>query len=189
MSGKKHLTVFVAAFSLILGPLFTTTPLFAASKEKVLYSFGPHSGVLGPTHGLSFDAFGNLYSTTYQGGPHGYGTVWELTHKTGGGWSERILYSFLGESHGDGAFPDAGVVVDAAGNLYGTTYQGGFNGAGTVFELTHKRDVEKCSTASARSVVALTGVIPKEVCSETKWAISTAPPRAAAPPAMERCSS
>jgi uncharacterized repeat protein (TIGR03803 family) len=143
MPGRKHLAVFVAAFSLILGPLFTTTLLFAASKEKVLYSFGPHSGVVGPTHSLSFDAFGNLYSTTYMGGIYGGGTVWELMHKTGGGWSERILYSFLGGSNGDGAFPDAGVIVDAAGNLYGTTYEGGFNGAGTVFELTHKRDKEK----------------------------------------------
>ena len=140
MPGRKHLAVFVAAFSVILGPLSTTTLLFAASKEKVLYSFGPHSGVVGPTHSLSFDAFGNLYSTTYLGGDHDEGTVWELMHKTGGGWTEKILYEFPGASNGDGAFPDAGVIVDAAGNLYGTTYQGGGNNTGTVFELTHKRD-------------------------------------------------
>ena len=74
MPGKKHPAVFVAAFSVILGTLFTTTLLFAASNEKVLFSLG-HSGVVGPTHSLSFDAFGNLYGTTYQGGAHGVGTV------------------------------------------------------------------------------------------------------------------
>ena len=79
MPSKKHLAVFVAAFSLILGPLFTTTPLFAASKEKVLYSFGAHSGVVEPTHSLIFDASGNLYGTTYEGGAYGGGTVFEIT--------------------------------------------------------------------------------------------------------------
>lgn len=102
MPGKKHLAVFVAAFSVILGPLFATTLLFAASKEKVLYSFGP-SGVLGPTAGLSFDTSGNLYSTTYMGGDLNEGTVWELMHKTGGGWTEKILYDF--GSDGGGARP------------------------------------------------------------------------------------
>jgi uncharacterized repeat protein (TIGR03803 family) len=135
MPGKKHLAVFVAAFSVILGPLFTTTLLFAASKEKVLYSFGP-SGVLGPTAGLSFDTSGNLYSTTYMGGDLNEGTVWELMHKTGGDWTEKILYDF----GSDGGGPAAGVIVDAAGNLYGTTSRGGIHAAGTVFELTHKRD-------------------------------------------------
>ena len=137
MPGKKHLAVFVAAFSLILGPLFTTTPLFAASREKVLYSFGAHSGVVGPTHSLSFDAFGNLYSTTYLGGVSDEGTVWELMHKTGGGWTEKILYDFIGEQNG--MYPAAGVIVDASSNLYGTTYLGGVHGFGTVFELMHKR--------------------------------------------------
>jgi uncharacterized repeat protein (TIGR03803 family) len=137
MPGKKHLAVFVAAFSLILGPLFTTTLLFAASKEKVLYSFGAHSGVVGPTHSLSFDAFGNLYSTTYLGGESDEGTVWELMHKTGGGWTEKILYDFIGVV--DGMYPVAGVIVDDSGNLYGTTYLGGVHGFGTVFELMHKR--------------------------------------------------
>jgi uncharacterized repeat protein (TIGR03803 family) len=141
MPGKKHLAVFLAGFIVVLGFLFTTTLLFAASKEKVLYSLGgAHNDVGAPTHSLSFDAFGNLYSTTYMGGGLDEGTVWELMHKTGGGWTEKILYDFLGGSHGDGEYPGAGVIVDAAGNLYGTTYQGGAQGVGTVFELTHKRD-------------------------------------------------
>ena len=122
MPGRKHLG-FVAAFSVILGLLFTTTLLFAASKEKVLYSFGTHNGVAGPTAGLSFDTFGNLYSTTYMGGVLNEGTVWELMHKTGGGWTEKTLYDFVGD--GDGMYPAAGVIVDDSGNLYGTTYQGG----------------------------------------------------------------
>jgi uncharacterized repeat protein (TIGR03803 family) len=133
MPGRKHLS----AFSVILGLLFTTTLLFAASKEKVLYSFGTN-GVAGPTAGLSFDTSGNLYSTTSMGGDLNEGTVWELRHKTGGSWTEKTLYDF--GSGGDGGFPAAGVVVDAADNLYGTTYRGGIHGAGIVFELTHKRD-------------------------------------------------
>jgi len=75
------------------------------------------------------DAQGNLYGTTHSGGASGVGTVFKVD-TTG---NETVLYSFAGE--GDGAYPDAGVVLDAQGNLYGTTYVGGASGVGTVFKV------------------------------------------------------
>jgi uncharacterized repeat protein (TIGR03803 family) len=74
---RNNLAVFVAAFSVLLGPLFTTTLLFAASKEKVLYSLGTNGAE--PYAGLIFDASGNLYGTTYEGGAYGGGTAFEVT--------------------------------------------------------------------------------------------------------------
>ena len=85
--------------------------------------------------GLVFDAVGNLYGTTLEGGTYGRGTVFELTPAAGGGWTEKVLHSF-NHNGTDGYSPYAGLIFDAAGNLYGTTYGGGTNSYGTVFELT-----------------------------------------------------
>jgi uncharacterized repeat protein (TIGR03803 family) len=87
---------------------------------------------------LTFDAAGNLYGTTSIGGTGtkcnaGCGTVFEL-QRTEDGWKEQVLYSFAGGT--DGIGPEAGVMFDKAGNLYGTTVAGGSNGGGTVFKLT-----------------------------------------------------
>jgi uncharacterized repeat protein (TIGR03803 family) len=81
------------------------------------------------------DAKGNLYGTTFQGAglgcnDYGCGTVFELT--TAGKF--MVLHTFTGGS--DGGNPAAGLVMDKAGNLYGTTYGGGVYGWGTVFKLT-----------------------------------------------------
>ena len=65
---------------------------------------------------------GNLYGTTSSGGASGLGTVYQLT-PSNGGWTESVLYSFAGGS--DGSQPWGGVIFDKAGNLYGTTYEGG----------------------------------------------------------------
>ena len=65
----------------------------------------------------------------------GQGTVFKLTPKTGGGWTEKVLSSF-GSGSGDAVNPCTGLILDAAGNLYGTTYYGGANSDGTVFKLT-----------------------------------------------------
>ena len=103
--------------------------------EHVLHSFDERAQNGGyPGGGLVFDAAGNLYGTTEQGGTRNSGTVFELTPQAGGGWAESMLYSF--GTGNDGAYPRAGLIFDAAGNLYGTTSQGGTNGAGTVVELT-----------------------------------------------------
>jgi uncharacterized repeat protein (TIGR03803 family) len=79
------------------------------------------------------DRAGNLYGTTYEGGVYNRGTVYVLSRGQNGEWTEKILYSFPGGKNG--ANPAAGIVFDAAGNIYGTTALGGSNGHGTVFEL------------------------------------------------------
>jgi len=115
----------------------------AAAQEKVLYSFGATSadGADPWFSGVIFDAKGNLYGTTYYGGTNdtssgGAGTVFELVQATGGNWTEKTLYSF-GAAATDGYGPLNGLILDAKGNLYGTTYRGGANSdRGTVFELS-----------------------------------------------------
>jgi uncharacterized repeat protein (TIGR03803 family) len=83
--------------------------------------------------GLVADTAGNLYGTTIAGGPNGYGTVFEPTPTAGGSWTETVLYSW-GNTSSDDA-PRAGVILDATGNLYGTT-PGDNSGNGVVFEVT-----------------------------------------------------
>jgi uncharacterized repeat protein (TIGR03803 family) len=109
-----------------------------AATEKQLHNFKT-DGKDGnnPNAGLIFDRAGNLYGTTYDGGAHGGGTVFELTPKKGGGWRETILHNFNPHIK-DGSYPLAGVIFDASGNLYGTTSVGGLYQQGTVFELTAK---------------------------------------------------
>jgi len=105
--------------------------------EKVLYSFIGTDGSQSPISNLIFDGAGNLYGTTYGGGPNPYGTVFELSPSTtGGSWTETVLHRFT-YNLVDGYRPEGGVIFDAAGNLYGTTTSGGPNGGyGTVFELS-----------------------------------------------------
>src|SRR5271157_110097 len=117
------------------GTVFELTPTAGGGwTEQVLHSFGNGTDGNQPVAGLIFDAAGNLYSTTVGGGDYDYGTVFELTPAAGGGWTEQVLHSFGNGT--DGASPYAGLIFDAAGNLYGTTYLGGTYGYGTVFELT-----------------------------------------------------
>jgi uncharacterized repeat protein (TIGR03803 family) len=91
---------------------------------------------------LARDQAGNLYGTTECGGKYGYGTVFELKqtgHKKK--WEEVVLHNFnynpfVSGKH-DGFGPYSGVTFDQAGNLYGTTGEGGAYNLGTVFKLTH----------------------------------------------------
>jgi uncharacterized repeat protein (TIGR03803 family) len=107
--------------------------------ETVIYSF-PVGGKDGgnPSGYLIFDSVGNLYGTTLYGGKgcasNGCGVVFELS-PTGSSWKEKVLYKFVGGAD-DGAYPVEGLVMDLAGNLYGTTSSGGSAGGGTVFELS-----------------------------------------------------
>ncbi len=134
-----------------------------AWTEKVLHGFrgtggeccgGPTAGETAagdgtnPNGGLVFDSAGNLYGTTYQGGialracqfdgGAGCGTVFELSPPKvpGGAWTESVLHRFVVS---DGGEPQAGVILDNQGYLYGTTFLGGPRGAGTVFELAPSR--------------------------------------------------
>lgn len=105
----------------------------AAYTEKVLYSFAGGSDGSAPGTALTADAAGNLYGTTAQGGDFGFGTVFELVPSQTG-WTHHVLYSFTGNT--DGVFPSSGVVFDQAGNLYGTTSNGGTDFFGNVYELS-----------------------------------------------------
>ncbi len=113
------------------GTVFKVT---AKGKETVLYGFTGKADGANPQASLAMDAAGNLYGTASAGGSNGNGTVFSLApQKTGGRWSEKVLYSFGNGT--DGAVPVAGVTFDAAGNLYGTTSAGGTYGYGIVFRL------------------------------------------------------
>jgi len=122
------------------GMVFELTPTATGWTQTVLYSFNPN-GVdgFGATGGLVFDASGNLYGTTEFGGTgnctngFGCGTVFELSPSGGGAWTETIVHNFQGS---DGWEVHAGLITDAAGNLYGTTANGGTYGQGTAFELS-----------------------------------------------------
>jgi uncharacterized repeat protein (TIGR03803 family) len=97
--------------------------------ETVLHSFGFGDGKF-PAAGLVADQDGVLYGTTSSGGTNDAGTVYKLAPDG----TETILHSF--GAAGDGADPVADLAIDINGNLYGTTYGGGANDAGTVYELT-----------------------------------------------------
>lgn len=105
----------------------------ALASEQVVYAFKGGNDGSGPT-GIIQDSSGDLFGATFYGGSYGNGTIFELSPpaKYEGKWREKILYT-LGP--GDiGA--SAGVIVDAAGNLYGTTWLGGATNNGSVFELS-----------------------------------------------------
>jgi len=125
------------------GTVFEMSPSEGGGwTETVLYSFGHLPDGEGPwTGALTFDAAGNLYGTTIGGGAYRVGTAFELTPNGSGSWTETVLHSFGGGNGNvaDGVEPLGGLIVDSAGNLYGTTSQGGSHGQGTVFELAPNR--------------------------------------------------
>ncbi len=103
--------------------------------ETVLYSFSNGSDGGYPYSVPTFDAAGNMYGTTLNGGNAGNGVVFKLLPPTSGtAWTEQVLHSF--DASTDGNFPRTGVILDANGNLYGTTENGGAFGWGTVFEVS-----------------------------------------------------
>lgn len=115
------------------GGAFHTGVVFKLSPEgteTVLHSFGGNGDGIHTQAGLIIDGNGNLYGTSFQGGAFGAGIVYKLDSAG----NETILHSF--GSGTDGTYPHAGLLMDSAGNLYGTTEQGGTNNGGTVFEVT-----------------------------------------------------
>ncbi len=103
--------------------------------ETVLYRFASRArDAFEPIGPVVFDQAGNMYGTTNYGGASGYGAVYELA-PSAGGWKETVLHSFSGGS--DGRWPYGALIFDHAGNLYGTTWQGGTGAfpCGTVYEL------------------------------------------------------
>lgn len=120
-----------AALSILAATLFVVDAPAVAQQYKILHSFCSGKDGCQPNGGLVFDSASNLYGTTEYGGPStncpvGCGTIFELSPKTGGGWSGRILHNFA--TGKGGAEPSGNLTIDAAGNLYGA--------AGVVFEIT-----------------------------------------------------
>jgi uncharacterized repeat protein (TIGR03803 family) len=138
--------------------LMLAVSALAQDSERVLHSFaGGKDGVQGGYHLVS-DSAGNLYGSTLAGGNQstscevftgyvGCGVVFELSPREHGQWTERVLYAFTGGA--DGGVPTGGVILDSAGNLYGTALFGGDKkpqncqavgiyaaGCGVVFKLT-----------------------------------------------------
>jgi uncharacterized repeat protein (TIGR03803 family) len=141
----KEATLFVAekirsivvVFALVLLGLCSAGH---AQTSKVIYSLTGPDGEA-PIGSPVLDASGNLYATASQGGntKHcggtGCGTVFKLSKTAAGGWNKTVLHQF-GMFKGDGGIPASALVLDRAGNLYGSTEYGGTGGNGTVYELS-----------------------------------------------------
>ena len=124
-----------------VGTVFKLTPNGNGRRtESVLYSFKKDGkDGMNPVGGLIFDQTGNLYGTTRDGGNGNVGAVFTLTPNRDGSWTETVLYSFKPDNS-DGHYPFATLVFDSAGNLFGTTQQGGEHDEGTVFDVTQSTD-------------------------------------------------
>ena len=128
MSRIRNLRTLGVCLFVVIGVLMLAPGAWAAGKYKTLHTFKGGKGWIRPREKLIFDQ-GNLYSTTENGGDaNDDGTVFELDQSG----NETVLHRFNGT---DGTRPNAGVIRDSAGNLYGTTYQGGAFGNGTVFKI------------------------------------------------------
>jgi uncharacterized repeat protein (TIGR03803 family) len=125
-AGNLYGTTYLGGESSLFGIVFKLDP---SGAEDVLYNFvgSPDGGF--PYGNLVRDAAGNLYGVTMQGGTYEVGTIFKLD----GNNNETIIHSFGGSR--DDAPPGGGLVRDPAGNLYGTTTEGGSEFFGTVFKL------------------------------------------------------
>jgi uncharacterized repeat protein (TIGR03803 family) len=113
--------------------------------KSILHTFHNGSGGSGPVGQLVFDQAGNLYGATSGGGAQIGGVVFELSPSSGGQWTGTVLHSFIYPSSKDGSSPTGGLVLDEAGNLFGTATYGGngcnaSGGCGIAFELSKGSD-------------------------------------------------
>lgn len=116
------------ALALVALTLLLISAVWAQPTYKVLATIDG-----GLWSGLTFDSKGNLYGVTTGGGDHGVGSIFEMTRNSKGGWMVTTLHSFDGTN---GSSPNGSLIIDEAGNLYGTSPDGGAYDFGTVFELT-----------------------------------------------------
>jgi uncharacterized repeat protein (TIGR03803 family) len=123
------------------GTVFELSPSGGSWTETTLHQFADSiQGGVRPLGGLAFDAAGNLYGTTAEGGIYGHGSIFKLTPGAGGSWTYAVVHNF-GKGH-DGQYPASTLLLNAMGTFYGTTVGGGdeasfsYNGYGTVFEFT-----------------------------------------------------
>jgi uncharacterized repeat protein (TIGR03803 family) len=131
---------FGTAFALVPGP--------SGYSENVLYSFQGGNDGQAPVGRLLEDSSGNLFGSTDGGGPSGAGTVFRLSPQ-GSGYAESVLFAF---DLRNGLYPLAGLIEDASGNLFGTTFFDGQTNRGNVFEL---------SAGSAYSFTSIDGFTKK----------------------------
>ena len=113
------------------GVVYELSPSNGVWTETTVHAFQGSDGD-GPWDTLVADPSGNLYGLTTTGGAHNSGTVFELTQP--GTWNFQLLYSFSGST--TGTYPEGGLARDSAGNLYGTTGDGGTYDYGVAFKLT-----------------------------------------------------
>jgi uncharacterized repeat protein (TIGR03803 family) len=115
--------------TLLLAPVAS-----AQSNYKSRHTLDGKNGT-SPYSTLIFDPAGNIYGTTFIEGHYNFGTVFKLTPNSGGGWNESVLHSFCFHCNDGGFTPNAGLILDSSGNLYGTAGLGGADVGGTVFKL------------------------------------------------------
>ena len=137
MSCNHCFGIFSSAAALVVAAVLSVGAAAQAhsAQFKVLHSFNGASTDAYPAAGLVLDAAGNLYGTTAGDSIHGHGSVFKLTPNPDGSWTESALYTFSGGVDGWG--PLAGVTLDAAGNIFGTTSDGGLHRSGTISNSTH----------------------------------------------------
>ena len=121
------------------GVIFELTPSGSSWTKTILYNFTDGSDGADPFGGLIFDGAGNLYGSTTIGGSSGGGTIFELS-PSGGGWTLQTLCSFVGIIG-----PESALTMDAAGNLYGTTFADGAFEDGMVFKATRAGNNWTCT--------------------------------------------
>jgi len=120
------------------GVVFKLTHAKKGWNESLLYTFNGSSDGGFPYAGVILDKGGNVYGSTYAYGSYGSGTVYKLSYSAKNkSWTQNTLYSFTGTS--DGCCPTTPLMMDTAGNLYGTTPGDGADYFGTVFELKHSK--------------------------------------------------
>jgi len=136
-TGELYGTTFTGGDA--FGTVFRLTPQPDGRwMESTIYTFRQIGYNVG---GLILDDARSLYGTTYEGGTYGGGVVFKLSPKLGGSWTESVLYNFCSLANClDGGASRAGLIFDADGSLYGTTFEGGTNGWGVVFKLKHNKD-------------------------------------------------
>lgn len=133
MSYRRFALFNLSALVILVGGVSSSANAQTPAKEKTIFDLGGGAQGNGMYAGVIFDPAGNMYSTAGFGGVHGKGIVFELS-RTGNAIQETVIHNFKGGA--DGSEPRAGLVMDSAGNLYGTTLNGGSANDGVVFELT-----------------------------------------------------
>src|SRR5215471_8066883 len=117
MQGSSFFVSRVLLLTILIVAL--TAPAICASTETPIYNFTGGFDGADPASPLVFDSAGNAYGTTVTGGASNCGTVFQLTHGSGGQWQQSVLHSF--NCFEEGKNPYGGVTLDSQGNLYGTT--------------------------------------------------------------------